>query len=154
MKVPITGSARLPLAPLFALMLHLAGCTLVPAAAPAPTPRGPTESEPHRALTPAPNVPGDPTNGRRLFVAAGCAGCHTLQGLPATGVAGPNLTNVVLRPTLAGEMIPMTPESLTRFLLEPAALKPGSPMPNVGLTEPEARDLAAFLYSQPHNPAE
>jgi cytochrome c1 len=74
--------------------------------------------------------------------------------LPATGVAGPNLSNVALRPTLAGETIPMTPATLAAFLLEPAAVKPGSPMPSVGLTDQEARDLAAFLYSQPYNPNE
>jgi cytochrome c1 len=98
-------------------------------------------------------VPGDPTNGRRLFVVAGCGGCHTLPGLPeASGVAGPNVTNVVLRPTLAGAYIPMSPDNLTAWLLDPATLKPGTTMPSVGLNQDEARDLTAFLYSQPYNP--
>jgi cytochrome c1 len=93
--------------------------------------------------------------GARLFLAAGCGGCHTLAGLPgASGVAGPSLTNVVLRPTLAGETIPMTPETLTRFLLDPASVKAGSPMPNVGLTEPQARELAEYLYRQPRRAGE
>src|SRR5207244_6430575 len=73
----------------------LAGCAIV-SAAPQPTPRPPGEP-PLPALTPAANVPGDPQEGRRLFLASGCGGCHTLDGLPgATGVAGPNLTNVAL----------------------------------------------------------
>jgi cytochrome c1 len=67
-------------------------------------------------------------------------------------VAAPNLTNVVLRPTLAGETIPMSPDTLRRWLLDPPALKPGTPMPRLGLTDDQARDLAAFLYSQPYNP--
>ena len=136
-------------------VLALIPAACAPASAPtaAPTPRASPAALPRRALIPAPNVPGDPAAGRQLFIAAGCAGCHTLNDLPgATGVAGPNLTNVVLRPTLAGETIPMTADTLTRFLLEPSAVKPGSPMPSVGLTEQEARDVAAFLYSQPHNP--
>jgi cytochrome c1 len=117
-----------------------------------PTSRPSPDPLPRQALTPAPNVPGDPATGRRLFLTAGCGGCHTLTDLPtATGVAGPNLANVTLRPTLAGDAIPMTPDFLARFLLDPAAVKPDSTMPNLGLTAAEARDLAAYLYSQPHN---
>jgi cytochrome c2 len=104
-------------------------------------------------LGPVPGVQGDPQNGRRLFVTAGCAGCHTLRGVPtASGVAGPNLTNVVLRPTLAGEVIPMSPDTMVAWLLEPSALKPETTMPDVGLTAEEAVDLTAFLYSQPLHP--
>jgi cytochrome c1 len=104
-------------------------------------------------LTPAPGVAGDAAVGRQLFGTKGCSGCHTLYGLPgAAGVAGPNLTNVTLRPTLAGETLPMSPDSLTRWLLDPSALKPGTTMPRLGLSLQEAQDLTAFLYSQPFNP--
>jgi len=57
-----------------------------------------------------------------------------------------------LRPTIAGESIQNTPENLTRWIQDPPSLKPGTRMPNLGLTQQEARDLAAFLYSQPYNP--
>jgi len=103
--------------------------------------------------TPAPGIPGQPGVGEQLLLTKGCSGCHTLAGVPgATGVAGPNLTNVVLRPTLAGDQIPMTPENMTRWLLDPHALKPDATMPNVGLSPQEAQDLTAFLFSQPYNP--
>ncbi len=46
----------------------------------------------------------------------------------------------------------MTPETLTDWLRDPAALKPGTPMPSVGLTEAEAEAIAAFLYAQPYSP--
>jgi cytochrome c1 len=116
------------------------------------TPRAAGPDAPPARLTPAPGIVGDPDRGRRLFTTAGCAGCHTIAGVPgATGVAGPNLTNVVLRPTLAGETIPFTPENLRTWLLDPPALKPGTTMPGVGLRAEEAADLAAFLYSQPNN---
>lgn len=83
----------------------------------------------------------------------GCGGCHTLAGLPtATGVTGPNLTNIALRPTIAGESIPNSPDMLVRWLLDPPALKPGTTMPNLGLSQAEARDLVAFLEAQPHTP--
>lgn len=124
---------------------------------PEPTPRAPTAGAPAPRLTPVPGLPGDPEAGRRAFLATGCGGCHTLTGVVypdggrgASGLAGPILSNVVLRPTLAGETIPMSPETMTRWLLDPAAVKPGTTMPSVGLDEHEARDLTAYLYSLPN----
>ena len=126
---------------------------------PEPTPRPPTAGAPVVRLTPVPGLPGNPEAGRRAFLAAGCGGCHTLPGAVypdggggANGLAGPILSNVVLRPTLAGETIPMSPETMTRWLLDPAAVKPGTSMPNVGLDEQEARDLTAYLYSLTRTP--
>lgn len=133
-----------------ALALLTAACIKVPEAVPPPA-----HSEPRGApLTPAPGVQGSPEEGRLLFHATGCGGCHTLKNVSsATGVAGPNLDNVVLRPTLAGEVIPMTFQTLSLFLIDPPRVDPGSSMPNVGLTADQARDIAAFLYSLPYNPA-
>ena len=139
-----------------ALALVSGGCGgVVPPGQPTPTPTGSQsfgQSAP-RILTPAPDVPGDPAVGERLIQEKGCGGCHTLSGVPgATGVAGPNLTNIALRPTLAGETLPNSPEVLQRWLLDPSALKPGTSMPKLGLTPQDARDLVAFLESQPHTP--
>jgi cytochrome c1 len=141
-----------------AVALVASGCVPALTPTPTPTPRSAAASSPPGGwppapLAPAPTVAGDPTSGRNDYLATGCGGCHTIRGVvAATGVAGPNLTNVVLRPTLAGDAIPMTPENLARWLLDPSALKPDTPMPNVGLTEEQARDITAFLYSQPYNP--
>jgi cytochrome c1 len=49
-------------------------------------------------------------------------------------------------------MIPNSPDNLTRWLMDPPSLKPGTAMPRVGLTEQQAQDITAFLYSQPMNP--
>jgi cytochrome c1 len=70
----------------------------------------------------------------------------------ATGAVGPNLTNVSLRPTLGGERIQNTPENMARWIMEPSGMKPGSPMPNQGVNQQEARDITAFLFSHPYNP--
>ncbi len=101
---------------------------------------------------------GDPERGRALFVDAsivqpnGCGTCHSVRGVPgASGIAAPNLTNVSLRPTLAGDTIPNTPENMTRFIVDPPAIKTGAQMPKLGVSDAQARDLAAFLYSQPYN---
>jgi cytochrome c1 len=96
---------------------------------------------------------GNPERGRALIVASGCGGCHTVRGVEgANGVIAPKLNNVVLRPTLAGDLIPNSPDNLTRWLMDPPALKPGTAMPRLGLTEDQAQDITAFLYSQPMNP--
>ena len=133
------------------LLSSLVGC------GPSESQRLPAVSKPEAQLGgrlgAVPGVRGDPQSGRQLFVTAGCAGCHTIGGVPtASGVAGPNLTNVVLRPTLAGEVIPMSAETMVAWLLEPSALKPETTMPDVGLTDAEAIDLTAFLFSQPLHP--
>jgi cytochrome c1 len=150
------GLRRLPLGFALAVVLGMVACGpgVTPPGQPTPTPgfeRSFGQSAP-AVLTPVPNVAGDPNSGRRLITDKGCGGCHTVSGVPgATGVAGPNLTNVALRPTLAGETIPNSPQTLTQWLLDPPAMKPGTTMPKLGLSEQEARDLVAFLESQPHN---
>jgi cytochrome c1 len=140
----------------FVLLVAASGLTIlscgpaVPTAAPTAPPFR-AEVRP-RIPTPAPGIAsGDPATGQRLFVEAGCGGCHTLHGLPgAIGISGPNLTNVGLRPTLAGEAVANTPQSMVAWLLDPPAVKPGATMPRVGLTERQAQDVAAFLFSQPY----
>ncbi|HLG71409.1 MAG TPA: c-type cytochrome [Chloroflexota bacterium] len=120
----------------------------------APTPSA--QAVPHplpTQLTPTPNVPGDPNAGRTLFMDKGCGGCHTLTRLPgATGVAGPRLDNTVVRGTIAGGSIPLSPSNMAQWIFDPSSLKPGTTMPKPGVTQAEARDIAAFLYSLPENP--
>jgi cytochrome c oxidase subunit 2 len=110
-------------------------------------------------LTPAPGATGDAERGRVLFTdsrimaPAGCGSCHTIRGVPAaTGLTGPNLTNVALRPTLAGDSIQNSQDNLTRWIMNAPSMKPGIIMPAFPqLTEAQARDIVAFLYSQPYN---
>jgi len=129
--------------------LTLAACGT---AQPQPIPRAPAVSAaPAPAMTPAPNVPGNPDSGRQLFEQKGCGGCHTLTALPdATGVIGPPLDNVALRPTIAGEDIPNSPDTLARWIMDPPSLKPDTQMPKLGLSADQAHDVAAFLYSLPY----
>jgi cytochrome c1 len=42
---------------------------------------------------------------------------------------------------------------MTAWLMNPSALKPDARMPNTGLSQQEAQDLTAFLFSQPYNPS-
>jgi cytochrome c1 len=141
-------------ASIVSLTALVAACGPATSGSALPTPRAaPPESRPP-VLTPAPGLGGgDARTGQRLLIEKGCGGCHTLAGVPdASGVAGPNLTNIGLRPTLAGAAISNSPQTMVAWLMNPAGLKPDTRMPNLGLTQQEAQDLTAFLFSQPYNP--
>ena len=44
-----------------------------------------------KATVPAEYKGGDPTAGKKVFLSAGCTGCHTLKDAGSTGTVGPNL---------------------------------------------------------------
>jgi cytochrome c oxidase assembly factor CtaG/cytochrome c2 len=76
----------------------------------------------------------------------GCATCHTIPGVVgAIGSVGPPLTQVARRSYVAGA--PNAPDHLVRWLEHPRRVRPGTPMPEMGVTERDARDIAAYLYT-------
>jgi cytochrome c len=92
---------------------------------------------------------GNIERGRDALHDRGCAACHTIPGVRgANGTVGPSLESLGGRSYLAGRW-PNTPENLARWVREPQHLDPGHAMPDMGVTEAEARDIAAYLYSQP-----
>lgn len=89
--------------------------------------------------------PGDPENGAELISIHGCGSCHVIPGITgADGLAGPSLENIALRGYLAG-VLPNTHDNRVRWLLNPPAVDPRTAMPDLGLTPPEATDIAAYL---------
>jgi cytochrome c2 len=92
--------------------------------------------------------PGSPAaEGAQLIASKPCVGCHTIPGIPgATGLVGPNLAGVAGRSKIAGGAVANTgPDDLKKWILNPAAVKPGTAMPNVGLTDDEATKIVAYL---------
>lgn len=83
--------------------------------------------------------------GQQAFLAAGCAACHTIEGTPAQGKVGPNLTHFGSRTTIAAGALTNTPENLARWVRNPQAVKPGTLMPNLNLSEETIEQLAAYL---------
>ncbi len=76
-----------------------------------------------------------------------CGGCHTIPGIPdADGVVGPPLTGVADRKFLAGELA-NEPENMVAWILDPKRIEAGTMMPDMGVSEPGARDIAAYLYT-------
>ncbi len=99
------------------------------------------------ANTPRRAVPcGDPDRGRVTIQAYGCGSCHMIPGAEAQGTVGPPLVHFASRVYIAGVM-PNTLERLITWLTVPQAVKPGTAMPDMGLTDGEARDVAAYLYT-------
>lgn len=75
----------------------------------------------------------------------GCAGCHTIQGTPAAGRIGPNLTHLFSRRTFAGSILDLNEENLRKWLRDPQEQKPGNKMQIRKLTEDEITQLIAYL---------
>jgi len=99
------------------------------------------------APIPNPVAGGDPSAGAMLIQQKGCGTCHTIPGIPgASGTVGPNLAGVASRTSIAGGVVPNNgPDDLKRWIMNPPALKPGTIMPNLGLTDQEATNIVAYL---------
>jgi len=92
---------------------------------------------------------GDPDRGRQAIRSYGCGSCHTIHGVPgADGLVGPPLDGVGARAYVAG-VLTNTPANLVRWIRQPREVDPLTAMPDVGVTVPDARDIAAFLYTVP-----
>lgn len=90
---------------------------------------------------------GDAKVGKRLVEQYQCGACHVIPDVPAAqGKVGPPLTAFGRRSYFAGG-IPNLPEPLVKWLVDPPAMKPGTGMPNVGVSPDEARHMAAYLYT-------
>jgi cytochrome c2 len=100
------------------------------------------------ATAPAGEAPGgDPARGALAIRQYGCGACHRIPGIPgARGVVGPPLDRMSERGYLGG-VLANTPENLIRWLRNPPAVDPTTAMPDVGLSEAEARDMAAYLHT-------
>jgi cytochrome c oxidase subunit 2 len=101
---------------------------------------------------PAANAPKDDLaqKGKQVFFTAGCVGCHTidgaeLNGVQAMGKIGPNLTNVGSRGLIAGGVLTQTEANIAKWVHDPPAIKPGTKMPKLGLTEQQAAAVAHYL---------
>jgi cytochrome c1 len=90
---------------------------------------------------------GDPDKGRRVIAQAGCGACHEIPGVSgASGVVGPSLRRFAGRTLIAGVHV-NEPQVLVSWLRDAPELSPGTGMPEMPISEQEARDAAAYLYT-------
>lgn len=101
----------------------------------------------HRGAGPV--AQGDAQRGRQLIERYGCVACHSVPGVPSYGAnVGPPLAKLAERGYLAG-VLPNTREELVRWLRDPPAVDPLTMMPNLGVTQADAVDIAAYLHASP-----
>jgi cytochrome c len=87
--------------------------------------------------------------GRALIASYGCGSCHAVPGVPgAHGMAAPPLDRFWQRSYIAGRLA-NTEDNLVKWIQDPQSVVPGNAMPNLGVNEDQARDIAAYLYHQP-----
>jgi cytochrome c1 len=90
---------------------------------------------------------GEAAAGQRLVTQYQCGACHAIPDVQgAGGDAGPPLEHLRRKSYIANG-IPNRPERMVAWLRDPPALKPGTRMPSMGLSEQEARHIAAYLYT-------
>ena len=90
-------------------------------------------------------IGGDPERGRQVFKVYGCGGCHHIPGVTgATAWVGPPLDDFDRRHYIAGQLT-NTPDNLVRWLRFPQEIAPGTAMPDMNVSEQDARDMAAYL---------
>ncbi len=90
---------------------------------------------------------GSPSAGREAVLRYGCESCHSIPGVPrANGLVGPPLGGIASRVYVAG-VLQNTPDNLVLWLRDPQGVDPKTAMPSLGVSEDDARHIAAFLYT-------
>jgi len=90
---------------------------------------------------------GDAIRGRTVLQRYDCGVCHVIPGIRgARGYVGPPLGAYARNVYVAGKY-PNTPDVLVRWIMNAPALAPRTAMPALGVSEAEARDMAAYLYT-------
>lgn len=100
--------------------------------------------ERHHVEAKVPENP-DAKRGREAIEHYACVTCHRIPGVVgANAPVGPPLQGMGVRQYIAGAL-PNTTENMARWLRNPHAIDRDSAMPDLGVTERDARDMAAYL---------
>jgi cytochrome c oxidase subunit 2 len=83
--------------------------------------------------------------GRRVFETTACMNCHAIGGTAATGRFGPDLTHLMSRVTIASGAAENTRDNLRLWIQNPNAIKPGSLMPTMQMTDADLDALVQYL---------
>jgi len=92
----------------------------------------------------APPPTPDLARGEKAFVFH-CGACHTVRGTKAGGTVAPDLTHLMSRKTIASGALPNNIGTLSGWIANPQALKPGTLMPTLYLSGPELTDIRSYL---------
>jgi cytochrome c len=90
---------------------------------------------------------GTPAVGAEHIFRLGCGSCHTIPGIAgAHGKVGPSLQGLANHSYVAGQL-PNQPLNLEHWIQHPHSIHPDTLMPELGVTDAQARDIASYLYS-------
>jgi cytochrome c oxidase assembly factor CtaG len=90
---------------------------------------------------------GTPSRGKEAIRSYGCPACHTIPGIQgAKRLVGPPLSGIASRSYIAG-VLSNTPTHMIEWLRNPPGIDSKTAMPNMDVTERDARDIAAYLYT-------
>lgn len=90
---------------------------------------------------------GDAERGKAAIARYGCPACHTIPGIEgATAMVGPPLTQIAVRQYLGGHL-QNTPANMVRWIQHPQQIDPKNAMPELGVTDADAKDIVAYLYT-------
>lgn len=96
---------------------------------------------------PAPSRSSDVERGRLALAQYACQACHTIPGITSSSPnVGPPLKGLASRSLIAGKLA-NTPDNLVQWVRHPKAVKPLTAMPDMGVSEADARDMAAYLLT-------
>ena len=96
-------------------------------------------------LQTAPSQPADLERGKRALYQYACNACHTIPGVTgSTPQVGPPLDGMARRNLIGGKLA-NTPENMMRWLRHTREVDPLTAMPDMGVSERDARDIAAYL---------
>ena len=83
--------------------------------------------------------------GRRVFENNACMNCHAIRGTPADGRFGPDLTHLMSRATIAAGAAENTHDNLRLWIENPSAIKPGSLMPAMKLSDADLDAVVSYM---------
>jgi len=90
---------------------------------------------------------GHPDDGRDAIARSPCINCHVIPGIPESrGVVGPPLSRWAGRAYIGGRL-PNTPETLVQWIRDAPSFDPEVAMPDMGISDQDARDMAAYLFT-------
>jgi len=102
-------------------------------------------AKPQRADTAAPLRAGEVERGKLALGQYACQACHTIPGITSSSPnVGPPLAGLASRRQIAGKLA-NTPDNLVLWVRDPKVVKPQTAMPDMGVSEIDARDMAAYL---------
>ncbi len=91
------------------------------------------------------DAPGDVRRGEKALYQYACNACHTIPGITGSQTnVGPPLAGVARRAMIGGKL-GNTQDNMVRWLRHTREVDPLTAMPEMGVTERDARDIAAYL---------